>query len=75
MPKIKKLPSVMREEAMTKAFKVALINNGWTMAHLGELCGMDGARVSRVINEPMKVRLETVLNIAAKLGINSIPTK
>lgn len=75
MPKIKKPPSVRREEAIIRSFKIGLLDKGWTVAHLAELCGADAPRISRIINHPSKVRLETILNIAAKLGIDSIPTK
>ena len=75
MPTIKKTPSAKREEAITRALKIGLIDKGWTVAHLADLCGMHHGQTSRIINHPMKVRLETVLDIAAKLGISSIPTK
>ena len=74
MPALKKSPSVLRQETITKNFKKGLIDKGWTVKHLADLCGMDAGALSRAINHPMSVRLETVLDIAKKLGIESIPT-
>ena len=75
MPRVNKPPSVKRAEAITRVLKVGLLDKGWTVAHLAELCGSDGPRISRIINHPQNVKLDTILNIAAKLGIDSIPTK
>ena len=74
MPALKKSPAVLRQEMITKKFKIGLLEKGWTVKHLAELCGMDAGTMSRAINHPMSVKLETVLNIAKKLGIDSIPT-
>ncbi len=74
MPALKKSPAVLRQEAITKSLKKGLIDKGWTVKHLAELCDMDTGALSRTINHPMSVKLETVLNIAKKLGIESIPT-
>ena len=74
MPRVKKPDIVLREERIVKNFKIGLIEKGWTVSHLAQLCDMDVGNMCRVINHPMSVRLETVLNIAKKLGIDSIPT-
>lgn len=74
MPKIKNSLEREREERIVKEFKKALIEKKWTQQHLADLCGMDSGNISRVINHPMRVKTEIVLNIARKLGITSIPT-
>ena len=74
MPVLKKPPAVLRQETITKNLKKGLIDKGWTVKHLAQLCNMDVGTLSRTINHPMSVRLETVLDIAKKLGIDSIPT-
>ena len=74
MPALKKSPALLRQEKITKSLKMGLIEKGWTVKHLAELCGTDAGTMSRTINHPMRVRLETVLDVAQKLGIDSIPT-
>lgn len=74
MPKVTKPTFVLREERIVKTFKHALLEKGWTVKHLAKLCGMDTAQLSRTINHPMSVKLDTILMIAVKLGIDSIPT-
>lgn len=74
MPAVRKPTVVQREERIVKAFKVGLINKGWSVQHLADLCGIKVSNMSRLINHPMSVRLETILNVANKLGIDSIPT-
>lgn len=73
MPKIAKPAVVQREERVTKTFQHALIEKGWSVKHLAELCKMDAGNMSRVLNHPMKVQFETLSMIASKLGIDSIP--
>lgn len=73
MPKVAKPAIVQREERIVKAFHHARIDKGWTVKHLAELCKMDAGNMSRVINHPMKVQLDTILMIASKLGIENIP--
>ena len=73
MPAVKK-PSWTRQEAeVTKVFKKALVDKEWTVAHLAELIHKQPCNVSRIINNPSKVSLETILLIANKLDISSIP--
>ena len=73
MPAIRKPERVQQEEQITKTLKKALIDKGWTVAHLAELCDVQSANLSRTINHPMSVRFETIVKIFKKLGINSIP--
>lgn len=73
MPAIKKYSCVLREEKISSAFKHALVDKGWTTKHLATLCNMDAGNLSRVINHPAKVKLDTILLVASKLGIDSIP--
>ncbi len=61
------------EEKIVKLFKHALIDKGWTVKHLAALCKIDAGNMSRIINHPMKVQLDTILMIAQKLGIENIP--
>ena len=75
MPKLKKTPKELREEALVKSLKKGLIDKGYTVAHLAKLCKMDPGNLSRMINHPMSVKLDTVLFIASKLGIDSIPVQ
>ena len=74
MPKVRKLGTEQKGEQITKLFKKALIDKEWTVKHLAELCGKDKTEIGRVINHPMRVRLETILTIADKLDIDSLPT-
>lgn len=73
MPAVKKCSSIQREEKITKTLQHARIDKGWTVKHLADLCNMDAGNLSRVINHPAKVQLDTILLIASKLGIDSIP--
>lgn len=74
MAAVRKPASVQREERIVKTLKKGLIDKGWSVQHLAGLCGMEPGNMSRTINHPMSVRLETILTIAAKLGIEAIPT-
>lgn len=74
MPKVRKLGTSHKEEELTKLLKKGLIDKGWTVKHLAELCGKDADNMSTIINHPMRVRFETIMTIANKLGIESIPT-
>lgn len=74
MPKVKKLGIDYTSAEITKLFKKALIEKEWTVSHLAELCQKDVGTISKLINNPMKVKFETILNVANKLGIDSIPT-
>lgn len=69
MPALKKRPEQLREEAMTKAFKKALVEKDWTQEHLGKLLGIDRATICRVINNPLKHDLSRVLLLSDKLGV------
>lgn len=73
MPAIRKPEHILREERIVKAFKIQLINKGWTKKHLADLMKIDCSALSRAMNHPMHVKLETILNIAVKLGMDSIP--
>ena len=73
MPRIKKPECMLREERIVKALKTGLINKGWTVKHLSELMNTDVSGLSRTINHPMSVKLETVLKVADKLGLDSLP--
>ncbi len=74
MPAIKKFSEQQRKERIVKALKIGLVNKGWTVRHLAELCGMLPSNMSHLLNNPMKVKLETILIVAEKLEIDSIPT-
>ncbi len=75
MPAIRKITtSAQREDRISKAFKHALVEKRWTVQHLADLCCMKASNVSRTINHPLNVKLDTILMIASKLGIDSIPT-
>ena len=74
MPAVRKFSSVLREEKISNTFKHALIEKGWTTKHLATICDMDAGNLSRVINHPAKVKLDTILLIASKLDIDSLPT-
>lgn len=74
MPAVRKPTHIQREERIVIALKTGLINKGWSVQHLADLCGMKAGNMSRTINHPMNVKLETILTIASKLGIDSIPT-
>ena len=74
MPAVKKCSSVQREERIIKTFHHARIDKGWSVNHLADLCKMDAGNMSRILNHPMKVKFETILLVASKLGIDSLPT-
>lgn len=74
MPAVRKPTHVQREERIVIALKTGLLNKGWSVQHFADLCGMKAGNMSRTINHPMSVKLETILVIASKLGIDSIPT-
>lgn len=69
MPALKKRPEQLRSEAITKSFKKALIEKGWTQDHLGKLLGIDRATICRVINNPLKHDFSRVLLLSDKLGV------
>lgn len=69
MPASKKRPEQLRSEAITKRFKKALIDKGWTQEHLGKLLGIDRATICRVINNPLKHDFSRVLLLSDKLGV------
>ena len=73
MPTIKKPSWVRQEEEISKILKKGLIDKGWTVSHLAELIKKDISCVSRILNHPSRVRLETILTIAEKLGVSSLP--
>ena len=73
MPKIKKPTIIRQEEVVVKMFKKALVEKGWQSQHLAKLCQMKPSQMSRVLNHPMNVQFDTILTIASKLGIDSIP--
>lgn len=70
MPALRKRPEQLRSEAITKAFRHALIEKGWTQAHLAKLLGVNPPCVCRIISSPMTKQLETVLKVADKLGVD-----
>ena len=74
MPRIKKSAAEQREQKIIRNFKVALIEKEWTVSHLAELCNMDPGNLSRLINHPLSVKLETILDVPKTLGIESITT-
>ncbi len=73
MPAVRESPAVQREKMIIKTFKKALIEKGWQAQHLAKLCKMEPSRMSLILNHPMNVKFETILMIATKLGIDSIP--
>ncbi len=73
MPAVRKSPAVQQEEVIKKTLKKALVDKGWQSQHLAKLCGMEPSRISLILNHPMNVKFDTILMIAAKLGVNSIP--
>ncbi len=72
MPKIKLTTSQQREKNIRDALKGGMIEKGWSNQHLAELLNMCPGNLSKVINHPLSVRLETILAIAAKLGIKEL---
>ena len=73
MPKLKLSPSMQREKNIRDALKCGMVAKGWSNQHLAELLNMCPGNLSKVINHPMSVKLETVCIIADKLGIKSLP--
>ena len=73
MPAVRKSPAVRQEEIIIKTLKKALVDKGWQAQHLAKLCKMEPSRISLILNHPMNVKFDTILMIAAKLGVNSIP--
>ena len=73
MPAVRKPAHIRQEEKIVRTFKIGLLNKGWSVQHLADLCGMKAGNMSRTLNHPMSVKLETILTIASKLGIDSIP--
>ena len=69
MPALKKRPEQLREEAMTKAFKKALVDKDLTQERLAKLIGSKQATVSKIINHPLKREFRLVLMVADKLGV------
>ena len=70
MPAIKKRPEQARSEAITKQFKIALFNKGWTQEHLAKVVNYDKAKVNRIINKPLHYDLLDLLCISDKLGVH-----
>lgn len=66
---IKKRPEQARSEAITKLFKIALFNKGWTQEHLAKVANYDKAKVNRIINRPLQYDLLDLLCISDKLGV------
>ena len=73
MPKLKLSPSMQREKNIRDAFKCSMVAKGWSNQHLAELLNMCPGNLSKIINHPMSVKLETICTIADKLGIKSLP--
>ena len=75
MPKLKPTPSMQREKNIRDALKGGMIDKGWSNQHLAKLLGIDPGNLSKIINHPLSVKLETVYIIADKLGITALPTR
>ena len=73
MPAIKKPIWVKQEEEIVRILKIGLLDKGWTVAHLAKLMKMNAPNLSKMINHTMSVKFETILTIAGKLGIDSLP--
>lgn len=72
MPRITLSPSMQREQNISKALKKGLIDKGWTVSHFAKLLGMNQGNLSKIMNHPMSVKLDTICIIANKLGITSL---
>lgn len=72
MPKIRLTTTEQREKNVRDALKCGMIEKGWSNQHLAELLGMCPGNLSKIINHPLSVRLETILAIASKLGIKEL---
>lgn len=70
MPTLKRTKDQQREIAIKKLFVSALIEKGWTQAHLAMLLGKDRSVVGRAINHPLKREFRVLLQIADKLNVN-----
>lgn len=75
MPKMTLSPSMQREREVSATLKKALIDKGWTNQHLAQLLCMNAGNLSRIMNHPMSVRLDTIFIIAKKLGVTSLNIK
>lgn len=75
MPRVRLCPSMQREKNISDILKKGLIDKGWSNKHLAKLLNMDAGNVSRILNHPMSVRLDTICRVAAKLGITELNIK
>jgi plasmid maintenance system antidote protein VapI len=75
MPKLKLSPSAQREKNISDVLKKGMIEKGWSNQHLAILLNMCPGNLSKVINHPMTVKLETICLIADKLGVSELPTR
>lgn len=83
MPKLKPTPSQQREDNIVLVLRNALNTKKWKQRHLLELLlatepslrNLTESRLSLILNHPMDVKFETVLIVAAKLGVESLPTR
>lgn len=73
MPKIRISTTQQREKNIRDALKCGMIAKGWSNQHLAGLLNMCPGNLSKIINHPMSVKLETVCMIAEKLGIKELP--
>lgn len=72
MPKTTLCPSMQREKNISDLLKKGLVDKGWSVKHLAKLLGTDAGNLSRVINHPMSVKLDTICKVAGKLGITEL---
>jgi plasmid maintenance system antidote protein VapI len=75
VPKLRLSTSLQREKNISDALKKGMIEKGWSNQHLAALLNMCPGNLSKIINHPMSVRLETVCLIADKLGVRELPTR
>lgn len=83
MPKLKPTPSQQREDNIVLVLRNALNAKKWKQRHLLELLlatepslrNLTESRLSLILNHPMDVKFETVLIVASKLGVESLPTR
>ncbi len=75
MPRLRLTPSQQREKNIRDTLKCGMIAKGWSNKHLAQLLGFDPGNLSKIINHPMSVRLETVCLIADKLGVDALPIR
>ena len=71
MPRVRSLNQ--QSDKITKMFKIALIEKGWTQEHLAKICGKEKHLVNSIINDPEHRTFSNVLAVARALGINEIP--